>query len=78
MVLLFTDLKKAQLFKMPYRNSPHQEIEILMSFDYLHLFGPEGKADDGNFLSKIEYKKYIHVGGKKLFLKQLMKLKDIQ
>ena len=34
----------------------------LMSFDYLHLFGPDGKADDGNFLFEIEHKKYIHVG----------------
>ena len=33
-----------------------------MSFDYLHLFGPDGKADDGNFLFEIEHKKYIHVG----------------
>ena len=25
MVLIFTDLKKAQIYKIPYRNSPHQE-----------------------------------------------------
>ena len=25
---------------MPYRNSPHREIEIVMSFDYLHVIGP--------------------------------------
>ena len=41
MVLIITDLKKAQIYKIPYRNSPHQEIEILMSFDYLHLFRPK-------------------------------------
>ena len=35
-----------------------------MNFDYLHLFGPDGKADDGNFLIEIEHKKYIHVGEK--------------
>ena len=29
MVLIFTDLKKAQIYKMPYRISPHQEIEII-------------------------------------------------
>ena len=69
-VLIFTDLKKAQINKMPYRNSPHQEIEILMSFDYLHLFRPKehsddyhiSKPNDGNFLSKIEDIKNIHVG----------------
>ena len=48
---------------MPYRNSPHQEIEILTRFDYLDLFRPNNKE---NFLFKIGDKKYIHVG-KKLF-----------
>ena len=55
---------------MPYRNSPHQEIGTLMSFDYLHLFRPNEHSDDyhirkpndGNFLFKIEDKKYNHVG----------------
>ena len=49
-VLIFTDL-----------NSPHQEIEILMSFYYLHLF----RSKKGEiFLFKSEDKKYIHVGEK--------------
>ena len=65
-VLIFTDLKKAQIYKIPKRNSPHQEIEILMSFDYLHVFGPDQNNKDGTFLFKIENKKYIHVG-KNLF-----------
>ena len=59
MVLIFTDLSKAQIYKIPYRNSPHQEIEILMSFDYLHLFRPK---KDENFLFKSEDEKYIHEG----------------
>ena len=63
-VLIFTDLKKAQIYKMPYRSSLHQEIEIVMSFDYLHVFGPDENNKDGNFLFKIEDKKYIHVGEK--------------
>ena len=70
MVLIFTDLKKAQIYKIPYRNSPHQEIEILMSFDYLHLFRPNEhspdyhirKPNEENFLFEIEDEKYIHVG----------------
>ena len=74
MVLLFTDIKKAQVYKMPCRNSPYHEIEILMSFDYLHLFGPNEHTEDyhirkpnnANFLFKIEDKKCIHVG-KNLF-----------
>ena len=62
LVLIFTDLKKAQIYKLLYRNSPHQEIEIVMSFDYLHVFGPEENNKDGNFLFEIGDKKYIHVG----------------
>ena len=62
MGLIFTDLKKAQIYKMPYRNSPHHEIEILMSFDYLRLFRPNEHNE--NFLFEIEDKKYTHVGHK--------------
>ena len=40
LVLIFTDSKKAQIYKTPYRNRLHQEIEILMSFDYLNMFKP--------------------------------------
>ena len=61
-VLIFTDLKKAQIYKIPYRDSPHHEIEIVMSFDYLHIFGSDENKKDGNFLFEIENKKYVHVG----------------
>ena len=71
-VLLFTDLNKAQIYKMRYRDSPHHEIEILMSFDYLLLFRTNEHTEDcyirkpnnENFLFKIRDKKYIHVGEK--------------
>ena len=71
-VLIFTDLKKAQIYKMPNRNSSDREIEILMSFDYLQLFRPNEhnenyhirKPNDENFLFKIGDKKYIHEGEK--------------
>ena len=65
-VLISTDLKKAQIYKMPYRDSPHHEIEIVMSFDHLHVCGPDEKNKDGIFLFEIGDKKYIHVG-KELF-----------
>ena len=29
LVLLFKDLKKAQIYKMPCRDTPHQKIEIV-------------------------------------------------
>ena len=61
-VLIFADLKKAQIYKIPYRNSPHQEIDIVMSFEYLHVFGPDEDNKDGNFLFEIEDKKFVHVG----------------
>ena len=74
MVVVFTDLNKAHIYKMPYRDSPHQEIEILMSFDYLHLFRPNEHTEDYHirktnkeiFLFQSEDKRYIHVG-KSLF-----------
>ena len=70
MVLIFSDLNKAQIYKMPYRNSPHQEIEILMSFNYLNLFKPNEHSEDYHtrkpnnekFLFEIGDKKYIYVG----------------
>ena len=62
MVLIFDDLNKAQIYKMPYRNSPYQEIEKVMSFDYKLVFGPDKYDKDGNFLFIIEDKKFIHVG----------------
>ena len=40
MILVFNDLNKAQIYKMQYRDSPHHEIERLMSFNYLTLFKP--------------------------------------
>ena len=72
MVLIFTDFKKAQIYKIPYRNSPHQKIEILMSFDYLHFVRPNEHSEDyrvrkphnENCLFEIEDKKFIHVGEK--------------
>ena len=59
---------------MPYRNSPLQEIEILMSFDYLNVFKRNEhtedyhirKPNDENFLFEIGDKKYIYVGEKVL------------
>ena len=69
-VLLFTDLNKGQIYKMPYKDSPDHGTEILMSFDYLNVFRPNEhteeyyirKPNNANFLFKIENKKYIHVG----------------
>ena len=64
MVLIFTDLEKTQIYKKPYRDSPHQEIEIVMSFDYLQVVGLDENENNknGNFLFEIGDKKYIYVG----------------
>ena len=71
-VLLFSDLNKAKIYKMSYRDSLHHEIEILMSFDYLNVIKPtkhtEGyhirKPNDENFLFEIAVKKSIYVAEK--------------
>ena len=72
MVLIFSDLNKAQIYKIPYRDSPHHGSEILISFFYMGLFKPNEhtednyirKPNDNNFLFEIEDKKYIYVGEK--------------
>ena len=82
MVLIFEGLNKAQIYKIPYRNNPRHEIEIIMSFDYLNVFKPNEhtedyhirKPNDENFLFEIEDKKYIYVGEKVLLLKKMIKL----
>ena len=66
MVLIFTDLKKAQIYKMPYRNSAHHEIEKVMSLDYIRIFGMSENNKNRNFLFEIGNKKYVYVG-KNLF-----------
>ena len=61
---------------MPYRNSPHQKIEILMSFNYLNVFKPNEhkedyrtrKPNDQNFLFEIEDKEYNYAGEKLITL----------
>ena len=72
LVLIFSNLNKAQIYKMPYRDSTHHEIEVVMSFNSLNLFelnkdtedyhkrGPNDKS----FLFEIEDKRYIYVGEK--------------
>ena len=79
MVLIFTDLKKTQIYKIPYKNSPHQEIEIVTKFDYQQLFKPFDldKETDANFLFKIEDKKYIYVGDKVFSFETVVILKNI-
>ena len=63
MILIFTDLKKAQIYKMPFRDSPHQEIDIVTKFDYQHLFKPFEKTNE-NFLFKIGDKGFTYAGEK--------------
>ena len=64
LVLIFIELNKTQIYKTPYRDSPHQEIEIVMNFKYLNVFEPIEhkedyvirKANEENFFSKVEMK----------------------
>ena len=60
------------IYKTPYKDSPHQEIEILMSFIFLKLFKPNEhtedycirKPNDETFLFELRDKNYIYVGEK--------------
>ena len=67
MVLIFSDLNKPQIYKMPSRISPHHEIEILIIFGYLNVFNPNEHTEDyhirqpndENFLFEIAEKNII-------------------
>ena len=72
MVLIFSEKNKPQIYKTPYRDSPHHEIEILLSFEFLNLCQSDGHTEDyyirqpndKNFPFQIENQKYIIVGNK--------------
>ena len=46
MVLVFSDLNKAQVYKIPCGDNPHHEIEIVMSFSYLNAFKSNEHTED--------------------------------
>ena len=46
LVLIFSDSNKAQFYKIPCRDSPHHEIERLMSCKHLNLFKPNEHTED--------------------------------
>ena len=83
MVLFFSDINKAQIYKMPYRDSPHHEIEIL-EFWIFNLFKPnEPKEDyhvrspnDENFLFEVEDDEYVYACDKVISLKTNEKIVD--
>ena len=62
MVLGFSDLNKTQVYKKPFRDSRHHEIEIITIFNYLSLFKPKEhtevyhirKPNDKCFVFEIE------------------------
>ena len=70
LVLNFSDINKAQIYKMIYTDSRNHEIEIVMGSNFLNLFKPIKrtedfhirKPNDENFSFEIGDKKYIYVG----------------
>ena len=70
LLLFFSDLDEAQSYKMPYRESPHHEIEKFMGVKILSLFKPNEhtedfhirKSNNKNFLFENEDEKYNYVG----------------
>ena len=84
MILIFSDLNKAQIYEMPYRDSPHHEHDTHMSFHYLKLFKPNEHTEDyhirepngENFLFHVKEKEYVCLGDKainEIVLKQMKK-----
>ena len=77
LVLIFTDLNETHIYKLLYRNSPNQEIEKVMSFDYLNVFKRNEhtedyhirKTDYENFLFEIGDKNHIYVEEKVISFK---------
>ena len=74
LVLFLVIQNKAQIYKMPCRVSSQDEIEIVMSSNFLNLFMPNEhtedyhirKPNDEKFLFQIEDKKFFYVGDKVL------------
>ena len=64
MVLYFSDLNEAQIYKMTYRNSPHHEIDKVMSFKYLNLFKPNEHKEDYQIRSPSDEKFLFQTGDK--------------
>ena len=70
LLLIISDLKKAQIYKVPYRDSPHDEIEILLSSNYLNLLKANEHKQDYHTRKptmkysylKLKIKKYNYVG----------------
>ena len=81
LVLFFSGLNKAQIYKMPNGNSFYREIEMFMSFEYLNLFNPnqhteefyQRGSNDRNFPFEIEHRKNVFVQKKILVLKRLIR-----
>ena len=66
----FTDLGKAQIYKVLYRDCSYLQFGIPMSFNYLNSFKPNEhteyyynkKPNDGNFVFENEDEKYVQIG----------------
>ena len=72
LVLVFSDLNEAQIFKMQNRDNPHHEIEMKLSFHYLNVFKPNEHREDyqirkpknERFSFQFEDNEYVHKGDK--------------
>ena len=53
-VLIFSDLEKAQIYKMPYRNRPHQEIEKVLTLIIFIYLDPMKTIKMEIFCSKLK------------------------
>ena len=64
LVLIFSDLE-TQNYEMPYRESLHHEIEIVLSFSCLNAFKPNKDTEDYYIREPKDEKFLFEVGDKK-------------
>ena len=81
LVLIFSELNKAQIQIKPYSDSQHYETELLISFKDLNLLKPNKHPEDyytrgpnvNSFQIEIEDKNYIYGEKQYLVLERLIR-----
>ena len=67
-VWIFSHLNKNQIYKMQYRDSPHHEIEIVVSFSYLNVFKSHEQTEDYHMRKPNDENFLSEIGAKNIFM----------
>ena len=68
LVVIFGDLNKAQVVKVPYRKSPNSEIKTPMSFNCLNLLKPNEHTEDYHIRKPNDEKFLFEIEDKNMFM----------